>query len=175
MKRRISSRIDAGVRGHIINTAKKNLWRVHTFIEIDDLVQDGFMCWMVVLRRYGDRDQKHLMALFQTTFRNHINQLANARTGNPGALFQSSKPDPAKVVVDVDSAILPKLSVQPDQLCLPPQVRKLIEALENGKGRSLYRRRAGGRRETTNERFCRLIGLDPETNDITALLQLALT
>ncbi len=66
----------------IYKTANKNLWRVGTAsYEIDDLIQDGFMCWTIVSKRYGHvSDRPHIMSLFQRTFLNHIHMLANKRS-----------------------------------------------------------------------------------------------
>lgn len=66
----------------IYKTANKNVWRVATAsYEIDDLIQDGFMCWAKVSQRYGNvADRPHIMSLFQRTFLNHIHMLANKRS-----------------------------------------------------------------------------------------------
>lgn len=74
--------LDQGARQWIYKTACKNLWRVSTFYELDDLIQDGFMCFALCREKYSQRveNSKHFMSLLQTVFRNHITDLSNDRS-----------------------------------------------------------------------------------------------
>lgn len=154
--------IDQGVRGFIFNQARENLWRVASFYELDDLVQDGFMCWVRIVRRYPDvRTTKRRMPLFKTAFINHIHNLArtksrrvelvNAASLEIGAFEAmceqadaSADPDIGFIITQLPQAIL-------------AVVLRMIDGTEP------YRRHIDGTRETSNERYCRIAGLPPTT------------
>lgn len=67
------------VMGWIINHAKKNYWRMSSWYELDDLIQDGIVCGYKCLQVYGippyEIDDQHFMKLVQTTFYNYIAEL----------------------------------------------------------------------------------------------------
>ena len=51
---------DAGVRGWIVKTAYKHYWRVSSYYEFDDLVQDGYLCYAKCLRTFRPKGfEKH--------------------------------------------------------------------------------------------------------------------
>ena len=64
------------VLGWISNHSRKNYWRVASFYEVDDLIQDGIIKAYEVINRYGvpglEIDRPHYMALVKTSFNNHI-------------------------------------------------------------------------------------------------------
>jgi hypothetical protein len=69
--------MDMGARRWLVKTAYKNLWRVHSFYDLDDLIQDGHMMYALVVQRYPQaKDPPHIMRLFQITFLNHIHDLS---------------------------------------------------------------------------------------------------
>jgi len=73
--------MDHGARIWLLKTVQKNYWRVPKWYEVDDLVQDGFLHYLRVLRKYQEvRNPAHLMALFKVTFCNHLNDLSNRKT-----------------------------------------------------------------------------------------------
>src|ERR1700757_4971786 len=71
------------VVGWIIRHSRKNLWRMASWYEIDDLIQDGLMCGYKCLQRYGipgiEIDHPHFMRLVQSTFRNYIGELLRSK------------------------------------------------------------------------------------------------
>lgn len=76
--------LDQGLRLWILNTAKKNFWRVAKHYELTDLIQDGYLCYAICLRRYGQTcdGPSHFMSLVKTTYRNFITDLANKRSAS---------------------------------------------------------------------------------------------
>lgn len=57
--------------------ARRSFWKVrHIYDEVDDLIQDGHVCWGIVVNKYtsvGDLTKDgRLMSLFKMTFSNHI-------------------------------------------------------------------------------------------------------
>lgn len=89
--------MDAGAKAWLAITAKEHYWRVADWMEIDDLIQDGNMCWQRIVAKYEDRDyttitgvvtkgtprvrsRRHLMGLFKISYLNHINNLSKTAT-----------------------------------------------------------------------------------------------
>ena len=84
--------MDEGLERWIYTTANRNFWRVSSWYTREDLVQDGFMCYLKCLKRYErlKRNRKpkkdhrrNFMALVKRTFENHIHTLASRRTDTP--------------------------------------------------------------------------------------------
>lgn len=73
---------DRGLRGWIIKYAKKNYWRVASWYDLEDLIQDGLLAYALCRQKYGHRveNRRHFMSLVQVVFANHVTDLANART-----------------------------------------------------------------------------------------------
>ena len=151
--------MDRVARGWLYLTAKKNLWRVEGFCDFDDLVQEGMFCYYRIVKRYPQAvDTKHRMRLFQIAFINHIHTLAKKRTkyrevsvieADIGDLFDHMK---NKMASYEEAGVMLAQA--------PAFVRQIIEAFDAKpeEFRKPYRRRAGGR-ETTNQRVCRIAGL----------------
>lgn len=85
---------DAGVQGWIRNTARRELWRMAGWYELDDLANDGYVCYCKCRDRYtqgppepghqalntdtpNDKQRRHFMALVQRAFFNHIMTLSS--------------------------------------------------------------------------------------------------
>lgn len=66
------------VERYIHATARRHMWKMNHYYDLEDLIQDGFLCWYKVCDKYADDvdRSKHLMALFKTTFLNHIHRVA---------------------------------------------------------------------------------------------------
>jgi hypothetical protein len=136
------TRLDSGGRNWLIKTAKQNLWRVANWYELDDLIEDGLLCWQIVLAKYPQVVARpHLMRLFQTTYRNHLHQLANKRTQTTEtcmAILPDLLPDPdAELLLRVQEA------PQPLRACL-------LALLARPQAAGQCRRYAGGQRQTTD-------------------------
>lgn len=79
--------LDDGMRGFITNFARKNHWRVAGWCDLDDLVQDGYLCYYKIRRHENYRaltnkrnptpdDVRQVMALVRTAFTRHVHALA---------------------------------------------------------------------------------------------------
>jgi hypothetical protein len=172
--RAISTRtMDVGARNWTRKTARENYWRVAAWISMDDLLQDGELCWAIVRRRY-DATPPHLMALFKRTFINHLHDLANSRT------LQTELPFAALTDLAVEEALDSKTCPFAEMLRLvteaPSRVNNLLEHLlaDPSALRKAYRRQATAI-ETTNERLCEVSGLDPVTVDLHTAVRRSLT
>lgn len=172
--------MDDGARGWLVKTATKSYWRVSRWYELDDLIQDGYVCYYKVLQKYpGAIDVPHRMALFKVIYINFIHDLATKRTKAVSEILDT---DMQGATEDFDRSFLSTLVECPLSgmvevgallASAPERVRAAFELFttESGKAamRSVYRRRRGGKhlvRETMNQRLCRLLGYDPTQVDV---------
>ena len=165
--------IDDGVRGWIFKTAMKNYWRMASWYDFEDLIQDGFLHFYRVRERYKDvKDKPHLMRLFQTCYRNHIHDLANKRTRTPEHLFvdlitpDSSEYDVLDRLKGIEEEIGPLLVLLRQA---PSEVREVLELFLTDSGLcklSGPTLRFDNARETFNAKLCRLLGKNSERCDV---------
>lgn len=156
---------DEGARRWMIKYARKNLWRVNTICDMDDLVQDGWLCYMVCMRRYPNAtNMSHLMRLFQVTFINHIHDLSKYQSRMLSFI------DPHAEIEETEKYMDPREAEQGDSYVIPNSapwyvhafLRLLCSPEGQRKLRRPYRIRLSGVREETHSRLCRMIGADPE-------------
>lgn len=187
--------LDAAMRGWIFNTARANFWRVSSWYEFDDLVADGYLCYYKCRSRYDfltvkkhplPEDKRRFMGLVQAAFTNHITDLANRRTVTPELALSSCfeddystdqltellPPQQEEATLRVLLASAPKELVDLVKLLAQEgretvkYVRSRLHRQDNGqlrKGRPL--------RETTNEYYCRRLGLNSQTTDLISLVR----
>lgn len=160
--------LDAGLKGYIINQARKNLWRVQPLYEFDDLVQEGYMCFAICKKRYGHiESSSHFMSLFKTTFQNQMHDLATARTRQQ-IVYEEEEASKNSMSIDFNCG---QLLLRLNQL--PPYLRKFIE-LATTEIQQPRLKNTDKERETNNEYFCRLLGIDPTEYDLEMELKLHL-
>lgn len=169
--------MDDGARYWMVKTAKANYWRVASWYELDDLIQDGMLCWWRIVDRYETkagrvRARRHLMRLFQRTYTNHIHDLAKARTHYE---FEQKISDVLSAPIESEARLWHVVDNDGGDLMAferliaeaPRQLRALIgQLLSDGESPTLqasYRVRRDGTRETLGERFARMVG-DKERN-----------
>jgi hypothetical protein len=167
--------MDDGARIWLLREVRRQYWRVATWYEIDDLVQDGLLHYHRVATKYAHvKDRPHIMRLFQITFINHVHDLSKRKgkqidlpistyISNPLsentildrvgtedsmnlALFKASLAKAPKPVIDVINL----LTTEYGRRCLCAQMR-------------VY---TNGVRETLNDRLCRLCNYDPKVTDL---------
>lgn len=164
--------LDDGAIRWMKRVARDQYWRVAPWISLDDLIQDGYLCWYIVRNKYPDvESHANRMALFKRVFNNHLHNLANARTSHPETALAQEE-------------LETKLDAQPCQLAemmtmiaeAPAKVRGILKKLIADPTclRDTYRT-DGLIRETFNERLCRLAGVNPKQNDLHAALRAALS
>lgn len=160
--------MDAAALRWMYKCALKNGWRVSRTYDLDDLIQDGWMCYIRVKRRYPRANKRHLMSLFQRTFLNHITLLARKKWKTEYLEFTMPEPDEFN---------------KPDPFCefmttiseLPVVAGEAVKALMTSPGTDKpYRRKANGERGTLNQRLCRITGLDSEKFDLPETIRVAL-
>jgi hypothetical protein len=175
--------MDRSARGWLFNTASANYWRVAGWYEFDDLLQDGYLHWQRVCLRYSlfanrmqhARHRRHIMRLFQTTYMNHLNDLANRK---------SREPEMVPLRPDIQDAHGGRTEEQECcayaellQLCAeaPWPMNKVLMILvtdaSNDALAARYRFRTDGTRETFNERLCRIANVNPIGFDLPAMIR----
>jgi len=175
--------LDDGLRGWLSNTARKEHWRMALWYSLDDLEQDGYLCYMKCVRAYPQisgienpthGERKWFMALVQTAYRNHIMTLAGkfaigkeetvpdvASTDERGGSLEELMPPASEV-----ASILLTLKNAPAEI--RDAIDKLLQdGLDGGEylRSQLYRdgtrlrRSRRPRRETTKDYFERVTGV----------------
>lgn len=168
--------LDEGARGYIVNTAKREFWKMAEWYELDDLIADGYLCYYRCRSRYlptiqrcepkfaGQR--KWLMALVKRAFFNHISTLASKRMAvHERAVSQFPKFE----VVGANAAWDALLPAQPEEgsfMALlpsaPAELKQLIQLLiQDGADLLKFERKRAKHflvRETTNEFYNRVLG-----------------
>lgn len=159
--------MDAGARNWLFKHAKKSHWRVAAWIEFDDLVQCGYVEYCEVLHRYPQATEPaHRMRLFQLCFRSKIEDLVRANTKQ----LDDARSDIVEVF-DGDAILTPDFStLQALLIKAPKEIKAALELMTNEQSREElikpFVRYDNGRRETLNERFCRLLGYDAKRVDV---------
>jgi len=163
--------MDRGVRGYLVNTSRENFWRVAGWYDFDDMIQDGCWMWQRLVIKYPNVTPKHRMALFKTAFTNHIHDLSKKRSRNEFVVNESDLGAEMHEVESLMFSELPDTSLIVSRL--PPLLRALIHAIQNDpRARSEnYRLHRDDTRETTNERLCRIVGVDPTSIDLLGTLR----
>lgn len=172
--------LDAGMRGFIVNKARREYWRVSGLLDFEDLVQEGLLCYWRCYKRYSDpQNRSHpdkpltaswLQALVGRAFDNRIHDLASKkRYGFAVPASEVARPseapeavlEEAVPAVSETGALLTALALAPRELV------ELVRLLAGDGTQALgFRRERGAARETTNEYYCRLLGLAPSERDV---------
>ncbi len=97
LRRQTDVYYDEGLEGWIKTTAYQEHWRLRSWYSVEDLVQDGYICYCKCRNRYtlkppepgyqdlntdtpSDSQRRHFMSLVQRTFFNHIMTLSSKFT-----------------------------------------------------------------------------------------------
>lgn len=170
--------MDDGARRWMIKTAHKNLWRVSAWCDLDDLIQEGYLAYYHSVRAYPDAtDPPNRMALFKRVFLNRLHDMANVKTRDIdeicAARLTAPGDDGAEQVMERFAAPAGIEAGVAALASAPKYVQDAVALFATDAGvrrlRSAYRKVPSGRwlrRETLNERLCRLTGYDPAETDI---------
>ena len=170
--------MDAGAKGWLLKTIRANFWRVATYYDFEDLVQEGYWIYYKIVARYTEvKTKSQLMALFKVSFINHLHTLANKRTQAGEILLCDI------LYEETETWFLEKITPpQPDAslfnhllLNAPEPVKKVLLLFSSEsslkKLRREYKINRRGHRETFNERLCKLTGQDPKAVDLPEMIK----
>lgn len=168
---------DKGMRGWIVNTARRHYWRVAAWHGLDDLIQEGLLSYAICRQRYWHKvkNKRHAQALVKIVFMNRITDLANERTaGDDVAISQIAAEGRENEALEFlaggfegDAEMRVALASAPDEI--KQLLRLMSDPIALDKLKGPLRRYPGGLRETTSQRLARMIGC-PEM-DFEALLR----
>lgn len=187
---------DEGMHKWIMKTASSNLGRIANF-SLEDLIQEGLCCYWkcrntyVGKIKYNKRGElcrflpetnpdktarKHLFCLVQTSFHNRLATLAYKQPSG-WEMTISSLFSVEAVIEEAWEKIVPpaeeELSIGMLIKQAPSEFKQLFDLLISDAMDIGYRRYGRGkkaRRETTNQRFCRLLGIT-ESRDLSGELE----
>lgn len=169
--------MDAGAKAWMFKYAKRNYWRVASWMEFDDLIQDGLYAWCEVCRRYPNavENPAHIMSLFKLCYADKITDLSRSKTKQ-----QDDARSDIVEVYDGESVVVPDSSTLHALLIKAPEVVKNTIALLTDDSRKdelakPFARHANGRRETLNERICSMLGLNSKEIDAVRMVKAYLT
>lgn len=178
MGKREGARPTRAMMGWLYHEAARQIWRMPTWIDFDDLISEGLLAFAVCSDRYTYvKDAAHFMSLFQRAVLNRYTDIARKR----GKLREVPLSDLGDD--NSDQPLLERLcgAESGGQMlaCLlteaPKEIRALLRAIATPEGaarlRAPYRRTMSGR-ETTNERLCSLVGLDPSKVKLSTMIRL---
>ena len=163
---------DVGARRWLLKYVKKNFWRVAAWIDYDDLIQDGYVAYYETRMRYPTATEPaHIMWLFQLVFRSKIEDLVRANTNQ----VDDARSDLVETI-ESPNMIIPDFSNFHALLVKAPELIKealslLIDEQARNELTTPFVKHDNGRRETMNDRMCRLLGKDPNCIDIVGQLR----
>lgn len=162
--------VDRNLVRSIISTARKNYWRMPAWMDLDDLIQEGFVCLARCRVKYPDYAAGHFRASVIQSFNNRITDIVVREAGNRKYRAENpGKRKRAEVAVDT----LPERAAENDtffeaSLSLAPAPVQAVLALFNDPAKIELMQ---GWRTLTNRRLCKLVGTDPRKIDLVASLR----
>ncbi len=175
---------DSRLRKWVIATAHKQHWRMPRWMTVDDIVQEGYVCFVKCQKRYRfthpewGSDKQQFMAYFKTAFSNRLHTLARKRTETPEIAASAVNLDDEGTVESWqrNAAVLGDASLAALLASAPEEVLDAIKALMgDGRvtGEYIFSKLVGrvlpsgsvrlkllkqGLRETTEEHVARCLG-----------------
>jgi len=157
--------MDDGARNYLFKYAKKNHWRVAAWIDFDDLIQEGYFAYYDTLRRYPTATEpQHIMSLFKLVLRSNIEDMVRKNTKQ----VDDARSDLVELN-DNPNMVLPDFSNLHALLIKAPKAIKDVLALmaddkQREELQKPFTKYDNGRRETLNDRFTKILGLDPKVD-----------
>lgn len=157
------------VEGWTRNFVKRNLWRLQGQMDHMDLMQEGFVMYATIEDRYPEViEPRHFVALYKSAFRNCVYRLAERRASRyeiSGIRIRSEDDEEQDFVETAPSRPdgEPELELRMLLEDAPPYVEAVILKLLAQEQAPVYVTDEGVR-ETTRQRWARLLGVPPEVD-----------
>lgn len=81
------------VEGYVNNYLRVQFWRVAQSMEWNECINEAWLVWDRVCRKYPNTEPKHKMALFQRAWSNQFHNLSNVNTKNKAEITSSDVAD----------------------------------------------------------------------------------
>ena len=143
--------IDEGLAAWTDRFIRQNVWRMRGEYDAGDLLSEAWIVLDRVTARYGCESKRHLMSLYKTSMVNRFHRLAAKASGAD--------------VVDAASETLDEMQSDSDGMLrmltdAPPHIADAIGKLLDVDPRLLTAPSGLNRRETWDERLCRVLQTD---------------
>ena len=172
---------DEGMQAWAKAKAHKEAWRVKGICDCEDLIQDAFLIYARCKNRYPDVEQRHLMALFKTSYSNHIHDLARQRMRHQEDLFCDLLADSDDEARTLDSILGTEQPWGPVFAAVggaKSVLGQLLTMLSSGPAvaalRAPLRTMSDGSKETLNDRWRGMLKLRSHTYDLCGELKKAI-
>lgn len=163
-------KLDRSLIGWIVNTARANYWRVSSWYDLEDLIQDGMECYARCKDRYQYvANQSHFMSLVKKTYINHIHNLAIKKSRELDIPVSNFVLNEIYTLQALDEIAGPQPETSTFRVLvgkLPQELKQLLMILIEDARNIPMINRPDRTRETTNEYLCRLISVNPNQYDI---------
>lgn len=167
-RRRYDRFFDKGMRGWIIQHARRNYWRVASSMDLDDLIQEGFVTYARCRDRYDVEEKGHFMSLVKMAVTNHTTILAKQQS-RLHEVAVSQLATPGQEDAFFEKRLGGELSEADMNLVLaqaPDAIKRLMAIVTSESGRRMMCKPAwrtrDGVRATNNDRLCRLLGISEQ-------------
>lgn len=152
----------------IYSNAKRNLWRVGSWYDLEDLINDGLLIALKCRQKLGTEvDDKHYNSYVRKAFHNHLGELIRRKRGVNEVSFLDvvGRSDCDLTEQESEELILPPQPCSQEivaALCqMPESLKRVIDLMVSEEGRKKLdepmRQRVDGE-ETMTDRLYRLAG-----------------
>lgn len=171
---------DDRFKGWLCKYVKKNLWKVGDYIDFEDLIQDGYILFIKLQKKYPDAEIKQFMALFKRSFSNYIYDLRKSNLREHDCLsllinesiidntinnlsISYGEKEESDYLLELDKTLFQA----------PKDFITIITALLNGTYSKKNKKFMSKLRirESTNEFLCRIVNKNPKNNNIVKEIQ----
>jgi DNA-directed RNA polymerase specialized sigma24 family protein len=164
--------MDNGAKIWMWKYCKKNHWRVAAWVDFDDLIQEGYFAYYDTLRRYPTAiEPQHIMSLFKLVLRSNIEDMVRKHSKQ----IDDARSDIVEVIENDAVVSLDAFTLQALVVKAPQAIKDVLALLMDDKQREElvkpFVRYDNGRRESLNDRMCRLLGKD-QNQDLVGQLKI---
>jgi|ERR1019366_4799806 hypothetical protein len=162
------------VEGFVTNFLKKNYWRVQSHMEYDDVMQEAYVKFLYLKRKYGALDTpQHFMALYKISWVNDFHELSTLASKHRLEVCEHQLLDEDSDYFNMIESVVGdtnndgELSVMIEQapsdvkLVLQLMLTAPVEALEMF---SAIWKQQGKKKEFNNTHLCEILGLPFKTD-----------
>jgi hypothetical protein len=170
LKKKWTPVYEGPIQGFVKNHLKKNFWRVSSYMDYEDLLQDSYVIFLKLRDRYTTVDDpRWFMSLFMRSFSNHVINLSKKRTLNSLEVLDCE----FFTEGEEDFSILSTAVGERDNLGYyetvlsqaPPEIRSALSILINCPT-EIWDLIVSGDRNIGNSKLCGLLGLNPKKVNI---------
>lgn len=161
------------VEPYVINFLKANFWKVEGFMDYEDALSEAKLQFIRTVKRLHKRNcvienEKHLMALFKTSWNNHYTTLSNKATHERFVQTQNSTDDDQNLmdtlVGDLDNSGVLLYQLQN----APSEVKQVLRILMNSPTEVIEVMQEMFRTNhlAGNSMLCRMLGKNPTEHNL---------